>query len=153
MCLNNITQKFDPPDETVRRAWKVVHRRYDGLPYPVFRESNIPYTSEWQTAQHWRVFVSSRQAYDKAYDSGFHVFTTKEDAQAAMEMFCDGDDVVPVEVRGVMYEGIDATSSDHEYIDRQFKTWVAREIRLVNEPAPEPPPSVDELYDELKTSE
>lgn len=136
MCLNSITREFEPADENIRRAWKMVDIHHDGSLWPPY-QGERPYTAEWQTATGYSIELPSDYTIDEQRDhymSGFHVFVNLEDAKWVYDYLGRHGrrrKIVPVEVRGIMYEGIDATDSCQEYIDRAIQTLVAREIRLV----------------------
>lgn len=121
MCLRQITQHHEPSDEAVRKGWKIVDEPKPGEFHPLFRNTQIAYSTEWQTAD--SRFVDLYYGY---YYSGFHVFTSQEDAEYAMRVWQEGQRIVEVEVRGITYEGYDQVTSV-----RDVTTLVAREMRIV----------------------
>lgn len=140
MCLNSITKTYDPPDPTIRKAWKMV-RIEDGEFYSPYQNSS-KLTNAWASASKEQVNIWGT---DQRYLAGFHVFPDEQTARKAFEILVGqhgimrdlvetgSAKIVPVEVRGVMYEGQDGTSTYDDYYSANLLCLVAEEIRLASE--------------------
>lgn len=129
MCLNTITKTYEAYDMNPRFAYKLL-RKDNQAPFEYFT-----ITEKWQQATQTPLHAAGR-VVDKeppagysttdfskpreAYTSGFHVFPTREEARKAKRVLgVDAVDYVlrKVEVKGIMYEGTDATAYENNYIE------------------------------------
>lgn len=128
MCLNTITKRYSKPTKSVRDAFKIMRR--DGLtPYQF---SHI--TREWQGAYRVRLSTEGRgkDNRERRYLSGWHTFPTLEDAEKALSLLninCSSK-IVPVEIKGVVYEGTDGTSRASTFTKAKIPNLVSIWIRL-----------------------
>ena len=140
MCLNLITKQYNPPDPKVRKAWKYVKRNTYGGLFSIYQRHT--YSKEWQIAKN--AFITAYNEFNGTrpkYDSGFHVFATREDARKAKRIlrshgygtFANTENIVlvKVEVKDVHTEGTDATTTELAYLDAKIKTLVASQMRIV----------------------
>jgi hypothetical protein len=121
MCLDTITKRYDPPDETVRKAYKVFEvflgqRRQ--IYYPIaggtgnerdMAPDALDFSAEvWLKSTSTRVMAEAEMAgIYPTYPSGFHAFVTEDDARSyAGGLTHSGTfEVSEIEIRGVETEG------------------------------------------------
>jgi len=138
MCLSRVTKIYKPILREVKRGWKVLLKsdvgetdKYyfeffslGGLEGEGFQSRPVE-LNKWLRAT--RVTIPIGLVGE--YESGFHIFKTKKGAEkwGGHSDYLMPATVVPVEVRGVVYSGIQSGQP----------TWVAREMR-VPDPAMKP---------------
>ena len=140
MCLYTITKRFNPPDPKVRKGWKFVEEGKDGQLHGIF-QCGHGYSTEWQVRRGSMYPLKTNGDVREEYDTGFHVFPTREDARKAKralmsrgwELLSTHSTVrlVKVEVRDVTCEGIDGTTSEGYYVEAEVRTLVAHSMRIV----------------------
>lgn len=97
MCLNTITRVIENPTQDEVVAWKVFRLLPDGTLMPEYRDNYKLETDTW--LQSSRVLIRSDEPIDadkgkpfyrkyKHYNSGFHCYTTYEDAVEHAEAVC-----------------------------------------------------------------
>lgn len=111
MCLKAVTKRT-PRQRAVKVAYKVVTSLRGGRVGGYHRHMTIR-CSRWRTAVARRV-----GSWGQVYDSGFHVFARREDAQRQRDNQCGDGFVVPVTVRGIHTVGEQWGA----------EVWVAREM-------------------------
>lgn len=148
MCLATVSKRFDPPDPKVRRAWKIVQGNKDDPKRFTSVFNSFLYTPKWAEREttSWApegIKLFRHVSYTAAdfYPCGFHCFFTKREAQRALKYLryeMDGGHskkhysqcrIVPVLVKGVYVEGIDATDGE-KFVALGLRTLVAQWIRL-----------------------
>jgi len=102
MCMNKVTNTFDPPLTHEVKAWKVLYKNEDnGKYYSEFRRHMHPNGFK---PNRWYVNKGSKPiyTYDSSYPIGFHAFTTKKGAEnwAFSDMY-----VVPVLLTNIVARG------------------------------------------------
>lgn len=111
MCLDTITKRYEQPDPTVRKAYKVFSpNEPTGYKFLFYSHTGVFFTNwareidgvvptgEWITAVH-------RDAWLSGYECGFHAYTKIADARILAGDIRTGLAVVEVELRNMEAEG------------------------------------------------
>jgi len=128
------------PIKKQRKAWKIVKRGYVRL-LSCFQDTTLETT--WQKSTS-RLTLSDEQG-DNCYPVGFHSYTMKKEAEAALKIFqgwsrrslYDRSDwlVVPCLIRDIVATGYDGsagleTAHLKNYVSKQIKILIPKSARI-----------------------
>jgi hypothetical protein len=121
MCMSSVDEIYKPPSREWTTAWKAfLHGRTGDLLFPCnyYRGSRSVPRGKWITASNGSIRDGYGQVF---YPTGFHVFTTRQDARG----FLGGTrGILRVKIRNVVARG----SQDG------LKVLVAREMLVPRDP-------------------
>jgi hypothetical protein len=114
MCLYRATRVHKKPIKATRRAFKIV-KFVDGHWRACFQHTIL--TNKWMKSNHSTYGLPTEDG-DKTYPTGFHTYTSKKDALAALKIFQDGTwdrrrngwVVVPCWIRDIVATGTDGSA-------------------------------------------
>jgi len=135
MCLYRVTRSHRKPIKATRRAWKIV-KFVDGYWRACFQHTIL--TSRW-TRSRGDTYGLPTEDGDSTYTTGFHTYTSKKGAEAALKIFQDGTwdrrrkgwVVVPCWIRDIVAVGTDGsagieTAGIRNYVSLQIKLCLSK---------------------------
>jgi hypothetical protein len=130
MCLLSVTKNHRNPIKGPIIAWKIVEV-ISGKVFTPFQQFRI--TKKWKSA--WKGYLAANDSCCTRYKSGFHCYTTQQDAAKArvLYMYMKTKKVIPVQIDEITTTGIDGTT--YEIKQAMLKNYVAQKIRLMPQPA------------------
>jgi len=118
MCLSNITKRYSKKDKTEGYGYKIVNKNW---PYYIKNRLYYGYVAPLQfkplPLNKWikrRISNISSNYEDLFYESGFHIFKTKKDAERHWINNRDGiRTIIKVKYKGIICEGYEHFLDDN----------------------------------------
>ena len=116
MCLESITKVYPKKDKTEGFGWKVFFR-YKRKLHTVILAKPIEKGKIYR-----RRIETILSDYNISYDSGFHIFTTRDEARI---YHCDGEVIRKVKYKGIVCDGYECGNGI------MLNTRVVKQLELV----------------------